>query len=117
MKINKDMKIVIRLFIQTVAIVIAAYILPGIIIENLSTAILVAIILGVVTTFIKPVLVILTLPITLLSLGLFIFVINGVLVLLVSLIIPGFKVDNFLWALLFSLIVTLVSSFLNKLNK
>lgn len=111
------MKIVIRLFIQTVAIVIAAYILPGVTVENLSTAILVAIILGVVNTFIKPVFVILTLPITVVTLGLFIFAINGILVLLVSFTISGFKVDNFLWALLFSLIVTLVSSFLNKLNK
>jgi len=110
------MGLFIYLVINTIAVFVASKILPGIHVENIVTALLVAIVLGVINVFLKPLLVILTLPINLLTLGLFTFVINAFLVLVVSWIVPGFTVDNFLWALAFSLIVSLVSSFLSKLT-
>ena len=109
------MRILLRLLINALAVFVAAYVLPGVIVDGPLTALIVAVVLGVVNTFLKPVLVILTLPITFVTLGLFLLVINGALVLLVSELVPGFVVDGFLWALLFSLVVSLVGSFLNAL--
>ncbi len=111
------MNIIVRVLIQTVAIFIAAYILPGVEVDSLTTTLIVAIVLGVINVFLKPILVLLTLPITLVTFGLFIFVINALLVLLVSSLVSGFYVDGFLWALLFSIIVSLVSAFLESLSK
>jgi len=111
------MNIFFRLLIQAVAILIASYILSGIEIESFWTALVIAIILGIVNILLKPILVILTLPITIFTFGLFIFVINAFLVILVGAIVPGFEVDGFWWALIFSLIVSLVSSFLENLNR
>lgn len=111
------MNLIVRILIQTVAVLIAAYILPGVEIDSFLTMLIVAIVLGIVNAFLKPILILLTLPITIITLGLFIFVINAFLVLLVSMVVPGFYVDGFLWALLFSVIVSLVSTFLGSLSK
>lgn len=115
--ILKQMNIFVRIIIQTIAVFIAANILPGVEVDSLVTTLIVAIVLGVINVFLKPILVLLTLPITIVTFGLFIFVINALLVLLVSAIVPGFYVNGFWWALIFSLIVSLVSSFLESLNK
>jgi putative membrane protein len=72
------------------------------------------VVLGVVNFFIRPLLIIFTLPITIFTLGLFLLVINAWMVLLVAAVVPGFAVDNFWWALLFSLVVSIVSAFLNQ---
>lgn len=109
------MNLLIKLVINTIAIIIAAYVLPGIRVDGITAALIVAILLGVVNAILKPILVILTLPITILTLGLFTFVINALLVLLVDQLVPGFDVVNFWWALLFSVIVSLVSSFLEQI--
>lgn len=109
------MRIIIRLLVNALAVFIAAYVLPGVAVDGPLTALIVAVVLGVVNTFLKPILVILTLPITFVTLGLFLLVINGALVLLVGELVPGFVVDGFLWALLFGLVVSLVGSFLNAL--
>ncbi|MDP3888747.1 MAG: phage holin family protein [bacterium] len=109
------MRSIAYLFINTIAVFITGYILPGIKIDTILTAFIVAIILGVVNMFLKPVLIILTLPINILTLGLFIFIINGVLILLISALVPGFFVKNIWWAILFSLVVSLISSFLHRL--
>lgn len=111
------MRLLSYLLINSIAILVAAYILPGVKVDDVSTVILVAIVLGVINAFIKPILLFFTLPFTLLTLGLFTFVINALLVLLTDWLIRGFSVANFWWALLFSLIVSLVSSFLNQLTK
>lgn len=111
------MQLLTYLLINSVAIMIASYILPGVDVDSYITVIIVAIVLGVINTFIKPIILFLTLPITLVTLGLFTFVINALLVLGTSYLVQGFTVDNFLWALLFSLIVSLVSSFLSQLSK
>lgn len=111
------MHFLINLLIRVLAILISAYLLPGIRVENFFTALVVAIVLGIINAIVRPILLILTLPINILTLGLFTFVINALLILLVSAIVPGFFVANFWWALLFSLILSLVGGFLHSLKK
>jgi len=107
----------VNLIVSTLAVLISAYILPGIKVDGFLTALIVAVVLGIVNMIIRPILLLLTFPLTILSLGLFYFVINALMVLLVSAIVPGFKVSGFFWALIFSLVLSIVSSFLNSLVK
>lgn len=111
------MQIILSLLVNALAVFAAGYILPGVHINNFVTAIVVAIVLGILNTFVKPILIILTLPITLITFGLFTLVINTVIILLVAVIVPGFRVDGFWWALAFSLVLSIVSSFLNSMVK
>jgi len=103
------MSIFIAWIIITIAILLAAYLIPGIKVDSLGAAIIGAAILGLLNALIKPILVILTFPITLLTLGLFIFVINALLFWLAGSVIRGFSVRSFGSALLGSLVVTIVS--------
>lgn len=109
------MGVIVYLLINGIAIFVASQILSGVHVASFVTALIVALLLGVVNTLIKPLLIILTLPLTILTFGLFSFVINAVLVLFVSRIVPGFSIDGFWWALLFSLVISIISSFLNTL--
>lgn len=109
--------IFVNLIVNALAVIISAYILPGVKVDGFLTAVVVAVVLGVVNMFIKPILLLLTLPLNILTLGLFTFVINALLVLLVSNLVPGFKVSGFLWALIFSLVLSVISSFLYSLAK
>lgn len=111
------MQILVSLLVNTIAVLATGYILPGVNINNFLTAVLVAIVLGVLNTFIKPIFLLLTLPINLITLGLFTLVINAVIVLIAGRIVTGFYVENFWWALLFSIVLSLVSGFLNSLTK
>lgn len=111
------MKLVIKLLIATLAVFISAYLIPGVTVDSFQTAFIVAVVIGVLNVFIKPVLVILTLPITILTLGLFSFVINVGLLYLASYIVPGFMIGTLLAALLFGFLVSFISSFLNMLAK
>jgi len=111
------MGIIITLLINAVSVFATGYILPGIHINNFVTAIIIAVVLGILNTFLKPILTILTLPITVVTLGLFMLVINAIIVLLASAIVPGFHVDNFLWAIAFSLVLSIINSFLNSFVK
>lgn len=96
-------------FLVTVlAISITAYILPGVSVSGVLTYFIIAIILAVVNLIIRPIVLLLTLPLNILTLGLFTFVINALMVLLVATLVPGFKVDGFWWALTFSLVLSLV---------
>ena len=106
------MPIIIAILINTLAVLVTGYILPGITVENFWTALVVAIVLGLVNAILRPIIFILTLPINILTLGLFSFVIMGLLVYLVSAIVPGFTVNNFGWAILFALVVSLINWFL-----
>jgi putative membrane protein len=106
---NKAMHLLIAIIINTLAILATDYILPGIHLKSFWTALIVAIVLGIVNAILRPIIFILTLPINILTLGLFSFVIMGLLVYLVAAIVPGFKVDNFWWAILFALIVSLIN--------
>lgn len=96
------METILKILINGLAVLFCSFILPGVKVENYWYAIIIAIALGIVNAFIKPILVLLTLPVTIVTLGLFVFVINALLVLLVQVIVPGFHVDGFWWALAFS---------------
>lgn len=111
------MRFIVNLVVGTLAVVIASYIVPGVEVQSMTTALFVALVLGFLNAFVKPLLVILTLPITILTLGLFYFALNALLVLLVSSLIPGFQVQGFIVALVFSFILTIVHSLLNALTK
>ena len=111
------MQIFINLLLSAVAVFITAHLLPGVHVSNFWTSIIVAVVLGIVNAILKPILFFLTLAITLLTLGLFSFIINGLLVLLVSAFVPGFRVDNFLWAILFSIILSVVNWFISSLKQ
>lgn len=107
---------IVSLFISTAAVLIASYIIPGIKVADLYTAVVVAVVMGILNTVIKPILIFLTLPITLITLGLFTLVINAALVLLVDRLVPGFSVNGFFTALLFSLALSIVGGFLNSMK-
>lgn len=107
------MSYIISLLVTALAVVVTAYLLPGVTIKSYGSAIIVALLIGLVNTIIKPIMVILTFPITILTLGLFLFVINALMILLVSALVPGFKVNGFLWALIFSIVLSFVNSILH----
>lgn len=109
------MSILINWVVSALAILVTAYVLPGVQVSSFTSALVAAVVLGVVNAFIKPILIVLTLPITILTLGLFTLVLNALLILLTAKLVPGFGVDGFLWAFLFSIILSLVNSFLHKL--
>lgn len=109
------MSILLYILISSIAVYFTAWLLPGISVEGYGTAIMVAIVLGLLNAFVKPFLQILSLPITILSLGLFLLVINTIIILLAGWIVGGFHVGNFWWALLFSVIVSLVTSILENI--
>ena len=102
-----------KIFINTAAIAITAYILPGVTVENIFVALVVAVILGIINMVLRPLLLILTLPVNILTLGLFTFIINGALVMLASSLIPGFHVEGFMVAIFFSIITSIISGFLD----
>ena len=109
------MNILVRWVINALVIFVAAYLVRGVYINNFTAALAAALILGVINVTIRPLLYFLTLPITLLSLGLFTFVINALMILLASYLVPGFYVTNFWSALLFSLLLTVINYFLYKI--
>lgn len=100
---------------MTISIGIAAYLLPGIVVRGFIPALLAALFLGIVNTLIRPILLLITLPINVLTLGLFTFVINAVLVLLVSKVITGFEVKGFWWAVLFSIVLSIIQYILHRI--
>lgn len=100
----------IRLFISGLAVLLTAYILGGVTVSGFWTAVLVAFLLGIVNTYLRPLLLLISLPLTILTLGLFLIVINVLMVFVVEWFIPGFSVANFWWALLFSLIQSLLNT-------
>lgn len=106
------MKLILRILITAFIVVALANFLPGTGIKNYGTGIWVAIILGLMNVFVKPVLIILTLPVTVITFGLFLLVINAIIILLCSSLVSGFYVDGFWWALLFSLLLSFCQSIL-----
>lgn len=111
------MNLLLNLLINGFAVFVAAYLLPGVKVDSFLTAIIVSIGLGIVNMFIKPIVLLLTLPINIVTLGLFTFIINGLMVLVVSAFVPGFKVQSFLWAMAFSIVLWAVNFVLNSLTK
>lgn len=105
------MSLVINILVSALAVFVAAYVLPGVDITSFTAALVVAIVLGIINAFIKPILLVLTLPISILTLGIFSIILNGLLILLVSAIVPGFNVDSILWAIAFGFVLGIINSF------
>jgi putative membrane protein len=108
------MNFILKILITSINVFILAYILPGVTINDYSTAIIVAIVLSFLNALIKPLLILLTLPVTILTLGLFLFVINACVILIADDFIGGFVVNGFWNALLFSLLLSFFNSFIQK---
>jgi putative membrane protein len=106
-----------RFLLNGLAVFLAAYLLPGVDVDGYGSALIVALVLSVANGVVKPFLIVLTIPITILSLGLFLLVINAIIILLVDYLVPGFNVDGFWWALLFSLIMSVFNSMISDLSK
>jgi putative membrane protein len=107
----------IRILVSAFAVIISGYLLPGVHIDGFITALIVAAILSLLNAFLRPILILLTIPITFITLGLFLLVINAFIILITDKIIDGFSVNNFWWALLFSLVLSLVTNLLDRLNE
>ena len=106
----------LRWLVVAIALGVTAYVLPGVHVGSFGSLVVAALVLGLINAVVKPVLVILTLPLTILTLGIFYLILNALLFWLASAIVPGFRVDGFGWALLGALIVGLISMLLGKLS-
>lgn len=104
------MKLILRILLTATSVVILSKILPHVFVDTYYTAIIVAIVLSLLNFIVKPILTILTLPVTILTLGLFLLVINAIIILLANSLIDGFEVNGFWWALLFSLCLSFLQS-------
>ena len=107
----------LRWFTNALLVILVAYVVPGITVASFWTALLVALILGILNAIVRPILIILTLPITLLTLGLFTLVINGALFWLVSTVVKGFNVESFWAAFLGAAVLWVFSFFTNVVFK
>ncbi|RKN80335.1 MULTISPECIES: phage holin family protein [Ulvibacterium] len=111
------MKLILRILLSALAVVILSKILPHVFVDSYLTAIIVALVLSLLNFIVKPILVILTLPVTLITFGLFLLIINAIIILLADQLITGFRVDGIWWALLFSLLLSFLQSILFSLLK
>jgi putative membrane protein len=110
------MNLIIRLVINALIILLVAYLIPGIAVQGFYTALIVAIVLGIISVTLKPLLLILTLPINLLTLGLFTFVINALLLWFTASIVKGFEVTGFISALIGSLLISILQIVVRRLE-
>lgn len=109
------MKFLLRLVILAATIFLISYLFPGLInVDSPMTALVVALVLAIINAFIRPVVLILTLPINIISLGLFTFVVNAFMLILASKIVPGFTINSFWTAILASLLISIVNTFISS---
>lgn len=109
------MKFILKLLITAILVVVLSKVLPGVETDGYISAILVALSISILNFIVRPILVILTLPVTIVTLGLFLLVINAIIIMLADWLVGGFSVDGFLYALLFSIILALARSLLFKM--
>jgi len=109
------MNLLLRILITAVLVMLIAHFMPGVHVAGFVTALIVAVVLGLLNIFIKPIMVILTLPVTIVTLGLFLLVINALIILLCTYIVGGFGVDSFWTALFFSIVLSILQSIMYKL--
>lgn len=110
------MLLIVRWILFALALLFIAWLVPGITIESFQAALFAAFIVGLVNIFIRPLFVLLTLPITVLTLGLFIFIINAILFGLVAYLVPGFEVDGFFSAFFGSILLSIISLAINNME-
>lgn len=111
------MNILVKILLSSIGVIIASYLLPGVSVDEFITAVIIAVLLSLLNVTVKPLLIILTIPLTVFTLGLFLLVINAIIILIASSVVPGFQVDGFWWALLFSLVLSLINSLLTDVSK
>jgi putative membrane protein len=109
-------KWLLQSILSAVAVLFTAQILPGVQVSGILDALLVALVLSFLNTFLKPVLLILTIPVTLLTFGLFLLVINAIIIVVADALLDGFNVNGFGWALLFSLILSVINALLQSMT-
>ena len=110
------MKLILRILLTSILVMLLSYFMRGVVVDSFVTALIVSVVLGLLNIFIKPIIVIFTLPVTILTLGLFLLIINALMIMLCSEIVGGFTVDSFWTALLFSIILSLTQSLLFRLT-
>ncbi|MCX6172574.1 MAG: phage holin family protein [Flavobacterium sp.] len=110
------MKLLLRIFITAILVLIIARFMKGVIVDKFFTTVTVALVLGLLNFFVKPILVLFTLPITFITLGLFMLVINAILILLCDHYVDGFEINSFWTAMLFSVILSLSQSLVYKIT-
>jgi putative membrane protein len=111
------MKLILRILLSALSVIILANVLPNVSVDTFMTAVIVAVVLSLLNFLVKPVLVILTLPITIVTFGLFLLIINAIIILLADKLIDGFSVSTIWWALIFSLLLSFLQSiFFSLLN-
>jgi len=106
--------VLINWVVSAMVIFSIAYIIPGVKVSDFTSALVVALVLGIINALLKPILLILTLPINILTLGIFTFVLNALLILLVSNIVAGFKVDGFFAALIFAIVLSITNTVIHN---
>ena len=111
------MNYILRLLLSALAVVLLANILPGVEVSSYWVALLVALVLSVLNLLVKPLLILLTLPVTILTLGLFLLIVNAIIILLADALVDGFDVRGIWWALLFSLLLSVLQSIFFSLIK
>ncbi len=111
------MNFLIRLIISTLAVLVTSYILPGVEVDSFANAIVVSIVLGCLNVLVKPLMILVALPAVVFTFGIFLIVINTLIILLADHLIAGFTVDGFWWAFLFSIVMWLVTSILNMIKQ
>lgn len=114
---RENMKLIVKLLLTAFAVLVLSNLLSGIVVENYVTAVIIALVLAVLNTFIRPILVVLTLPITIVTLGLFLLVINAIIILIAGNLVSGFYVNGFFTALIFSVLLSIFRSVLFGLIK
>jgi putative membrane protein len=108
---------IIGLIVNALSIFIVSYLLSGIYVDSIWTALIVALILSILNVTLKPLLILLTIPITILTFGLFLIVVNVIILMTVDYLLDGFGIDGFFWAIIFSVLVSIVNSILYDLSK
>jgi putative membrane protein len=111
------MNLILRIISTSILVMVISYLMKGVVVDEFSTALIVAIVLGLLNFFVKPVLVLFTLPVTVFTLGLFLLVINAIIILLCDHFVDGFDVNGFWTAMFFSIILSLSQSLVYKLTE
>ncbi len=111
------MNVIVRILVTSLLVMVISYLMKGIVVDTFTTALIVAIVLGLLNFFVKPILVLFTLPITIITLGLFYLVVNAIIILLCDKLVDGFDVSSFWTALFFSIILSISQSLVYKVTE
>ncbi|HET8859232.1 phage holin family protein [Marivirga sp.] len=111
------MNFLIKLLLSSLAVIVSSYILPGAHVEGFFDALVVSLFLALFSATLKPLLIILTIPVTVFTLGFFLLVINALMIMLADYVVDGFYVEGFWWALLFGVILAIVNSIFEAVSK